>query len=110
MDEIYERCQDELRKKPRRMVNCVKAVYEPYTSEEIAEEMARQVTPEDVPWRGEVRLLFQTIENLHAALPNHRGDWYFTGDYPTPGGVAAVNRAFIYHYESKPGRPCDEWI
>lgn len=110
LEEVYERCQEELKNIPRKMVNCVKAVYEPFTPEELAEEMARQVRPVDVPWTGEVRLLFQTIENLHAAIPRHRGDWYFTGDYPTAGGVAAVNRAFIYYWEGKEGRPCDEWI
>lgn len=110
LDEVFNRCQDELRRMPRKMENCVKAVYEPFTEEELAEEMARQVRPDNVPWKGEIRLLFQTIENLHQALPNHRGDWYFTGDYPTPGGVAAVNRAFVYHCEGKEVRPTDEWI
>lgn len=110
LDEVYQRCLDELRTKPRKMTNWVKLIYEPFTADELAEEMARQVKPDDVPWNGEVRLLFQTIENLHEALPNHRGDWYFTGDYPTPGGIQAVNRAYVYHYEGTEGRPCDEWI
>jgi len=110
LDAVYGHCQEELKKPPQHMRNCVQAIYEPFSTEELSEEMAREITPKDIPWKGEVKLIFQTIEDLHAAIPNHPGDWYFTGNYPTPGGMAAVNRALIHHVDGRRGRPCDEWI
>jgi len=108
--DVYDRCREELRKDPIDMENRVKAIYEPFSAEELSEEMAQLITPTDISWKGEVHLLFQTIENLHAALPDHRGDWYFTGNYPTPGGYAVVNQAFIDFCEGRDGRPYDGWL
>jgi amidophosphoribosyltransferase len=101
IEETYQACLRELEKPVREMGNRVQAIYEPFTPEELSAEMARQVYPTGTGWDGEVILIFQTIENLHAAVPNHRGDWYFTGNYPTPGGYAVVNRAFVDYHEGR---------
>lgn len=77
--------------------NYVKDIYAPFTDEEISAKIAQLLTPEDVS--TEVKLIFQTIEGLHAACPNHTGDWYFTGDYPTKGGLKMLNKAFCDWYE-----------
>lgn len=77
--------------------NYVKDIYAPFTDEEISAKIAELLTPEDVSTK--VELIFQTIEGLHAACPNHTGDWYFTGDYPTKGGLKMLNRAFCDWYE-----------
>jgi len=102
--DVYRACLEELKKPVHEMRNCVKAIYEPFTAEEISAEMALKVKPDDIPWRGEFKLIFQKIENLHASIPVHQGDWYFTGDYPTPGGYQIVNRAFVHYYEAQAGR------
>jgi amidophosphoribosyltransferase len=62
------------------------------------------VTPKDLEWQGEVVVIYQTVENLHKALPDHPGDWYFTGNFPTPGGYNVVNRAFINYFEKSSAR------
>jgi len=107
--QVYDRCRQELTKPAARMQNQVKAIYDRFKPEVLSEEMAKLVTPANLDWKGEIHLIFQTIENLHASLPEHRGDWYFTGDYPTPGGYAVVNQAFIDYCEKKDGRPTDGW-
>lgn len=77
--------------------NCVKAIYEPFTAEEISAKMAEMLTPNGTHAR--VDILFQSLEGLHEAIPSAPGDWYFSGDYPTPGGIRLVNRAFVNYYE-----------
>jgi amidophosphoribosyltransferase len=77
-------------------------LYARFSVEEISDEIARLVTAPEV--KATVRVLFQTIDGLHTACPQHRGDWYFTGRYPTPGGTRVVNRAFLNFYEKKEGR------
>ena len=77
-------------------VNCVKEIYAPFTNEEISAKMVELLTP--VGTRAKVEIVYQTLEGLHAACPDHPGDWYFSGDYPTPGGVRMVNEAFIHRY------------
>ncbi|MBC7568776.1 MAG: amidophosphoribosyltransferase, partial [Spirosoma sp.] len=79
--------------------NYVKAVFEPFTHEEISRQVARIITPPNL--RAEVAVVYQTVENLHVACPNHSGDWYFTGNYPTPGGNNVVNKAFVNFMEGK---------
>ena len=81
-------------------VNHVKAVYEPFTDEEISAKISQMVNPGGV----DVEVVYQTIEGLHKAVPAHPGDWYFSGDYPTPGGYRLVNRAFVRYYEGRPER------
>lgn len=81
-------------------VNHVKAVYEPFTDDEISAKISQMVNPGGV----DVEVVYQTIEGLHKAVPAHPGDWYFSGDYPTPGGYRLVNRAFVRYYEGRPER------
>ncbi len=108
IDQVYRACLQEIQKPAAQQRNCVKAIYEPFTDEEISAKISQFVHPADMPeWKGEVKVIFQTVANLHAALKPEAGDWYFTGDYPTPGGVAICNRAFIHFYEKRTGRPYD---
>lgn len=100
--ETYEACKAELLLKKEDMVNRVKAIYKPFTADEISGKIAKMLTPEGM--NAEVRLVYQTIENLHKAIPNHTGDWYFTGDYPTPGGTKVANKAFINYVEGSSER------
>ena len=104
LDEICEDCRAELKKPADQVTNVVKRVYEAFTDEEISEEISRMVYPEEMDWHGEVEILFQTIENLHASIKGPCGDWYFTGDYPTPGGYATVNAAYIRWSDGLTGR------
>lgn len=96
VDEVYEQCiaQDSYPKEEIR--NVVKRVYEPFTEQEISDKIAELVKPKGV--RADVIVIFQNLEDLHHAIPNHTGDWYFSGNYPTPGGNKVVNRAFINYY------------
>ena len=75
-----------------------------FTPDEISAKISELVRPKGIEWQGEVEIIFQTIENLHAAVPNHTGDWYFTGKYPTPGGYRVVNQAYINYFEQSEGR------
>lgn len=106
IEEVARACEEELKKPKERQRNCVKAIYEPFTEEEISEEIARMVTPDDSPCP--VQVIFQTIENLHVALKGEPcGDWYFSGDYPTPGGYTVANRAYLQWYRGLDGRSYD---
>ena len=98
LDETYEQCKAELQKSKEDMENAVRAVYEPFTVEEINRKIVEMLTPEGMT--TPVEIVFQSIEGLHTAIPNHRGDWYFTGHYPTHGGTRLCNQAFINYYES----------
>ena len=104
---VYDDCKTELAKPPAEMVNHVKRIYEPFADEEISAEISRMVYPEVTWWKGEVRVIFQTIPNLRASIGGPCGDWYFTGDYPTPGGTAIANAAFVAYYEKLSGRTYD---
>lgn len=99
IDQVYEKCQKQSHLPDEEIKNYVKEIYDPFTPEEISDKMAEQLTPEDI--KAEVKLIFQTIEDLHAACPQNLGDWYFTGNFPTPGGMRVVNRAFMNYYEGK---------
>lgn len=102
IDETYEACKAELLLKKEDMQNRVKAIYKPFTADQISGKIAKLLTPPDI--NAEVRLVYQSIENLHKAIPNHTGDWYFTGDYPTPGGNKVVNKAFMNYVEGSSDR------
>ena len=104
LDETYEACRAELKKDKSQMGNAVKAIYAPFSEEEISTKIAELIYPENTPWKGEVKVIYQTIPNLHQALGEEFGDWYFTGDYPTPGGFAVVNRSFCNYLDGKAGR------
>lgn len=98
-DEIYAQCVAAIESGNASSVNYVKALYEPFTHEQISNKVADIVTPKDLS--ADVAVIFQTVENLRKACPNHSGDWYFTGDYPTPGGNKVVNKAFVNYMEGK---------
>ena len=104
IEATYRACLDEVKKPAVDQVNCVRAIYESFSDTEISDQIADMLRPHDIDWCGELRIVFQTIDALHRCLPNHPGDWYFTGDYPTPGGTAIANRAFIDYYEKRNGR------
>lgn len=105
LSEVYALCREEVAKPAGSYsVNHVRRIYEPFTPDEISRRITELVSPKSIDWQGEVQVLFQTIENLHAALPNHKGDWYFTGKYPTPGGYRVVNQAYLNYYEQSEGR------
>ncbi len=98
-DNVYRKCkeQDSLPKEEIR--NYVKEIYEPFTDEEVSAKIAELLRPEGL--RAEVEIVYQPVAEMHKAIPGHPGDWYFTGDYPTPGGNRMVNRAFINYYEGR---------
>jgi amidophosphoribosyltransferase len=102
LDEVYELCRDEVTKGGSQ--NHVRRIYEPFTADEISRQIVELVRPKQLEWQGEIRIIFQSIESLHRAVPNHRGDWYFTGRYPTPGGYRVVNQAYVNYYEKHDGR------
>jgi amidophosphoribosyltransferase len=97
VNDTYEACYAELRKPKTEQRNCVSALYKPFTVDDINRKMAEMLRP--VGMKAPVEFVFQTIEGLHAACPDHQGDWYFTGQYPTPGGNKLVNEAFVNYVE-----------
>lgn len=100
--DTYKECLQAEKSNKLSSKNFVKAIYKPFTVEEISLKIAQMLRPEDV--NAEVGLIYQSIENLHEACPDNKGDWYFTGDYPTPGGNVVVNKAFMNYMEGKDGR------
>ncbi len=102
LEEVYRLCHEEVAKGGG--TNHVRKLYEPFTPEEISAKIVERVRPKNIEWKGEVEIIFQTIANLHAAVPQHTGDWYFTGKYPTPGGYRVVNQAYVNYYEKNAGR------
>ncbi|MDX1331955.1 MAG: amidophosphoribosyltransferase, partial [Robiginitalea sp.] len=99
IEEIYEKCRAQTEMPDTEVVNYVKEFYAPFTASEISLKIAELLSPPDI--QAEVEIIYQTIENLHKACPKNLGDWYFTGNYPTPGGNRVVNRAFMNFYEGK---------
>jgi amidophosphoribosyltransferase len=99
LDEVLEKAKAQMELPMEQNINVVKEIYAPFTTEELSAKSSELVSPEGI--NAEVEIIFQSVENLHAACPNHLGDWYFTGDYPTPGGNRVVNRAFINYMEGK---------
>ncbi|MDP4761860.1 MAG: amidophosphoribosyltransferase [Crocinitomicaceae bacterium] len=97
--EVYEKCIEQVNLPKEQVRNFVKEIYAPFSNEEISAKIAELLTPSNI--NAEVEIVFQTVENLHVACPNHLGDWYFTGDYPTPGGNKVVNKAFINWVEKR---------
>jgi len=95
LDEVYKKCTTQ----QILTENYVKALYEPFTDQEISDKIASIITTPEI--RAEVKVVYQTVENLHKAIPDHEGDWYFTGDFPTSGGFRVVNRAFANYMEGK---------
>jgi amidophosphoribosyltransferase len=102
MQVVFEACKAELEKPVAEMENKVKMLYDRYTDKEIEAEIGRLVTPEGM--KAKVEIVYQTIAGLHASCPNHLGDWYFSGNYPTPGGNQVVNRSYVYYMQGSTAR------
>ncbi|WP_026725185.1 amidophosphoribosyltransferase [Flavobacterium sasangense] len=102
VEEVYQKSKAQEDFSDADVVNYVKEIYAPFTDQEISDKIAEMLTPEDT--KAEVKIIYQTVEDLHKACPKNLGDWYFTGDYPTDGGNRVVNRAFMNFYEGKDAR------
>ncbi|GAA0872618.1 amidophosphoribosyltransferase [Gangjinia marincola] len=102
LKQVYEKCLEQLKKPDNEIVNVVKEVYGSFSYEEVSAKIGSLLAGPDV--QAEVTVIYQTVEKLHQACPKNRGDWYFTGDYPTPGGNRVVNRAFVNFYEGNKER------
>jgi len=99
IDEVYEKCKSQQYLPKEEIINYVKHIYKPFTADEISDKIASIIKPNDI--NAELSIIFQSIESLHKAIPDHNGDWYFTGDYPTPGGNKVVNTSFINYIEGR---------
>jgi amidophosphoribosyltransferase len=97
VEQVYQKCKEQQSKKDVEIINHVKEIYKPFSAEEISAKIAQMLKTNDI--NAEVEVIYQTIEGLHKACPENLGDWYFTGNYPTPGGHRVVNQAFINFYE-----------
>jgi amidophosphoribosyltransferase len=95
LDEIEVKCKEQEHLPPAEMTNHVMDLYEQFSLEEISKKVAQLVRPTEIDWDGRLNVIYQDVEGLHAAMPEYTGDWYFTGNYPTPGGNAVVNRAYL---------------
>ena len=102
VEEVYQKSKAQEDFSDADVVNYVKEIYAPFTDQEISDKIAEMLTPDDT--KAEVKIIYQTVEDLHKACPKNLGDWYFTGDYPTDGGNRVVNRAFMNFYEGKDAR------
>ena len=102
VDEVYAKCKAQENFKDTEVVNYVTAIYASFQPQEISDKIAEMLSSPEI--NAEVKIIFQTVEDLHKACPENLGDWYFTGDYPTPGGNRVVNRAFMNFYEGKDAR------
>jgi amidophosphoribosyltransferase len=104
LKEVYRDCLEQVDLPAVEQVNHVKRLYDRYTAEQISKKIGDLVYPKNIPWQGDLDVVFLPVEKMRAALPNNNGDWYFTGNYPTPGGYAMLNKAFINYFENKDGR------
>ena len=99
IQDVYQKCKDQVKLPKDQIVNYVKEIYSPFTAVQISAKISELLTPVNI--KAKVEIIYQTIENLHDACPDNLGDWYFTGDYPTPGGNKVVNKAFMNWVEGK---------
>jgi amidophosphoribosyltransferase len=99
IDEVYQKCKAQLDLPKEQIKNYVKEIYAPFTDQEVSDKIAQLLTPPMI--NAKVKIIYQTVENLHQACPKNLGDWYFTGNYPTPGGNKVVNKAFVNWMEGK---------
>ncbi|MFO0874635.1 MAG: hypothetical protein U0575_11790 [Phycisphaerales bacterium] len=95
LERVERLCREQAHLPAGRMVNHVRAVYEPFTLQEIEGKVAQLVRARSLAWPGEIAVIYQSIDGLRAAMPDHAGDWYFTGEYPTPGGYQVLNTAYL---------------
>lgn len=105
LQEVYAECKQQLALPVEKMHNVVKKLYDRFSYDAISKKVSEIVKSKNI--RAEVEVIYQTVEKLHEAIPNHTGDWYFTGDYPTPGGNRIANRAFLNFMEGKDIRAYD---
>ena len=99
LEEIYRQCKAQEKLPADQCRNYVRRIYDPFTDEEISAKIVQLLRTPDV--KAEVEIVYQSLDGLHKACPNHPGDWYFSGDYPTPGGYKLLNRAYIDYYENE---------
>lgn len=99
IDDVYEKCKAQEGLPKEEIANHVKDIYRPFTAEQVSEKITELLKPNDM--KADVQIIYQSLEGLHKACPNHTGDWYFSGNYPTPGGNKVVNQAFINYVEGK---------
>lgn len=99
IESVYQKCKAQYDLPETALENYVKAIYKPFSVDQVSKKIAQMLKTEDI--KAEIRVIFQPLENLHQACPEHTGDWYFSGDYPTTGGTKVVNRAFVNFYEGK---------
>ncbi|HDP76431.1 MAG TPA: amidophosphoribosyltransferase [Bacteroidales bacterium] len=99
INSVYRKCKEQQNLPKEQIINYVKEIYRPFTDDQISDKIAQLLTPKEV--KAKVKIVYQSIENLHKAFPNDQGDWYFTGDYPTPGGNRVVNNSFINFIEGR---------
>jgi amidophosphoribosyltransferase len=99
LDELYEKAKAQEDLPKEQITNVVKEIYDLFTADQISAKIAELLRPEEI--HAEVEIIYQSIEGLHNAIPNNTGDWYFTGNYPTPGGNKVVNKSFINYMEGK---------
>jgi len=99
IDDVYNKCKAQEKLKDIDVINYVTEIYNPFSDEEIADKIGEMLHSSDI--KADVKIIFQKVEDLHKACPKNLGDWYFTGNYPTPGGNRVVNQAFINFYEGK---------
>jgi len=99
INRVYKKCKEQENDPKEDIVNHVKEIYKPFKAEQISSKIAKLLTEWDI--QSDVEIIYQTIEDLHEAIPDHKGDWYFTGDYPTPGGNKVVNKSFINYIEGR---------
>jgi amidophosphoribosyltransferase len=99
---VYNKCKEQENLPKEQVQNQVKEIYAPFSPEEISSKIAQIITPKEI--QAKVEVIYQTLEGLHEACPNHLGDWYFSGNYPTPGGNKVVNKAFMNWMEGKNAR------
>jgi len=102
IDLVYAKCKQQKELSDDKIQNFVKEIYAPFTTVEISNKISEMLKTDDI--KSDIEVIYQTVDNLHKAIPDHLGDWYFTGDYPTPGGNRVVNSAFINYYEGSTGR------
>jgi amidophosphoribosyltransferase len=102
VEDVYKKCKAQEHLKDSEISNVVTEIYKPFEPQEISDKIATMLSSTEI--KAEVKIIFQSIEDLHMACPKNLGDWYFTGDYPTPGGNRVVNKAFMNFYEGKDAR------
>jgi amidophosphoribosyltransferase len=99
INDVYNLAVEEMKKEGDEVENHVRKIYEPFSYEQVSEKIGELLTSRGI--NAEINIVYQTVENLHKAIPDHLGDWYFTGNYPTPGGNRVSNKAFINYIKGK---------